>query len=47
MKAPKGLDRDKLLLVESIEGVSEIWFCEPFLRWGVLRFRVSVRVAYG
>jgi len=29
--------------VESTEGISEIWFCEPFPRWGFLRFRVRVK----
>jgi len=32
-----------LPLVESTEGISEIWFREPFPRWGFLRFRVRVR----
>ena len=32
-----------LYCVESTEGISEIWFCEPFPRWGFLRFRVRVR----
>ena len=29
--------------VESTEGVSEAWFCEPFSRWGAHIFRVRVR----
>jgi len=32
------------LTVESTEGISEMWFREPFRRWGVLRFRIGVRV---
>jgi len=31
------------LCVESTEGISEIWFCEPFPRWAFLRCRVRVR----
>jgi len=33
--------------VDSTEGISEIWFREPFPRWGGLRFRVRVGFAYG
>jgi len=33
--------------VESTEGISEIWFCEPFPPWGFLRFGVRVRFTYG
>jgi len=33
--------------VESTEGMSEIWFCEPFPRWGFLRFRVRLRFTSG
>jgi len=33
-----------LAAVESTEGILEIWFREPFPRWGSLRFRVRVRV---
>ena len=32
--------------VESTEGISEIWFREPFPGWGFLRFRVRVRFIY-
>ena len=28
--------------VESTEGISEIWFCEPFLRRGFLRLKVGL-----
>ena len=35
-----------VLAVESTEGISEIWLCEPFPRWGFLRFRVRVRLTY-
>ena len=34
-------------LTASTEGIPEIWFREPFPRWGVLRFRVRVRLTYG
>ena len=33
--------------VESTKGILEIWFREPFPRWGFLRFRVRVRCTYG
>jgi len=32
--------------VESTEGISEIWFCEPFARWGFLICRVRVRFTH-
>ena len=32
-----------VMAVESTEGISEIWFREPFPRWGFLRFRERVR----
>jgi len=35
------------LPVESTEGISEIWFQEPFPRWGFLRFRVRVSFTDG
>ena len=35
------------LSVESTEGISEIWFCEPFPRWKFLKYRVRVRFTYG
>jgi len=27
---------------KSTEGISEMWLCEPFPRWGFLRFRVRI-----
>jgi len=33
--------------IESTERISEIWFREPFPRWGFLRFRVRVSFTYG
>ena len=36
-----------VLSVKSTEGISEIWFREPFPRRGLLRFRVRVRFTYG
>jgi len=33
--------------VKSTEGISEIWFFEPFSRWGSNRFRVRVRFTSG
>ena len=41
------LDWNSASTVKSTEGISEIWFCEPFPRWGFLRFRVRVRFTYG
>jgi len=36
-----------LYTVESTEGISDIWFCESFPRWGFLILRVRVRFTYG
>jgi len=33
--------------IESTEGISEIWFCDPFPPWGVHIFGVMVRFTYG
>jgi len=33
--------------IESTEGVSEIWFCDPFPLCGVHTFEVMVRFTYG
>jgi len=41
------LMRDCSISVKSTEGISEIWFCEPFPRRGFLRFRVRVRFTSG
>jgi len=39
--------RRYLYTVESTEGISDIWFCESFPRWGFLILRVRVRFTYG
>ena len=36
-----------IITVDSTERISEIWFREPFWRWGVLRFRRRVRFTSG
>jgi len=33
--------------VESSVGISQIWFCAAFSRWGVHKFGVMVRFTYG
>jgi len=42
-----GCDDVMKITVESTEGISEIWFCDPFPPWGVHTFGVMVRFTYG